>query len=358
MNQREIPRVNWKDGMKVNSSHFRETEQWILHELLRRSALNLDGFSYGLLPADHQLRVSIKMMPDNQVNVSLHCCTAITRGGGIIVVNDQTYPKPEHLVATVPVEKSAYQQFVVLLSCNPEKRVEGGEPDPEETPLRYPQAWLYYGLHIVPAREVEMNHAGAFHLPVARFSVMDGKLETENYVPPCTSLAAHPALLLVQEELVQLSSELRQNLIRLVRQCYGKGSKLLLMKLAEGMVMRLVEIQDELEQDAAHDSPRKLFLLIRQVGRQASLSLTLLPEEERLILLNNMNREGGKLENILNDLLGVPYRHGELLAGFNQLLTAYRLCVTFFRELVYSDEKEVEQFVPTSPGPRVYRGSF
>jgi hypothetical protein len=358
MSQREVNRVNWKDGMKVNSSHFRETEHWILYELSRRSALNLNSFSYGLLPADNKFSASVSMISEQKVKVSLHYCTAITRGGGIIVLNEKTYPEPEHLFTTLDTKEKDYQQFVVLLSCNPEKRVEGGEPDPEEIPLRYPQAWLHVGLHVIPVHEVKMNDAGTFHLPVARFSLIDGKLEKEDYVPPCTCIASHPDLLFMQQEFVQLSNELRQSLIRLARQCYGKAGKLLLLKLAEDMTARLIEIQDELEKDVIHSSPRRLFLLIRKVIRQASLNLTLLPEEERLVLLNKINREGGKLENILNDLLGVPYRHGELLTGFNQLLMAYRACVNFFRELAYTNEEEIKQVVPASSGPKVYRGEF
>lgn len=78
--------VNWIDGMKVNKSHFQQTEHWIADHLKDNIALSLTDYNYGLLPSseevDNSLDYQIEVEQTQFVKITLFSCRAITRGGG------------------------------------------------------------------------------------------------------------------------------------------------------------------------------------------------------------------------------------------------------------------------------------
>jgi predicted component of type VI protein secretion system len=198
--------VNWADGMKINKDHFRSDQQASSWQQSMHSSALLNEHNYGLFPTGLQpYGKNIILTTDNQqqVTIRLLACHAITPGGYLIHIQESTPTAADALMHTLPNLQVPYAQltsadteYYVMLAVNPFNRVPVGQPDMEESQIRQPYTAPSYSLHLVDIRD---NSTGgsplSFHLPLGRIRISEGKLLTdEEYIPPCTSAAAHPAL--------------------------------------------------------------------------------------------------------------------------------------------------------------------
>jgi len=193
--QRTYLPVNWADGMKINKDHFRNDQQANNWQQAMHTRVFINEYNYGLFVSGEAGR-SIVVTTDNQqqVTISMLSCYAITPGGYLVHVEEGN-----SLMALVPGLQMPYAQlasadaeYYVMLAVNPFNRVPVGQPDAEESQLRPPYTAPAYSLHLVDIRD---KIPGDFHLPLGRIKVSEGKvLADEDYIPPCTSVAAHRAL--------------------------------------------------------------------------------------------------------------------------------------------------------------------
>lgn len=195
--------VNWADGMKINKDHFRGDQQASCWQQAMHARAFLNEHNYGLFSsgASYSAGKHIVITTDNQqqVTIRLLACQAITPGGHLIHIQEGTYTETNTLMHVLPHLQVPYTQlasadaeYYVMLAVNPFNRVPVGQPDVEETQLRPPYTAPAYSLHLVDIRD---KNTGDFFLSLGRVKVSEGKvLADEEYIPPCTSVAAHPAL--------------------------------------------------------------------------------------------------------------------------------------------------------------------
>ena len=81
--------VNWTDGMKLNKDHFIEHENWVLDGIRNTASLRLTEFNYGLLYHNDisSLEVLLNVDQNNQLNIKVTDCLAITKGGRYIEID-------------------------------------------------------------------------------------------------------------------------------------------------------------------------------------------------------------------------------------------------------------------------------
>lgn len=199
--------VNWADGMKLNKDHFIDQHRAHTQQLVWSAGAFITAVNYGLLPPVTEGRRSLEIYitPDSQqqVQVRLPYCYAITPGGCIIFIDDET-ALPEAISAAFPMQelKGASGAYLVVLTVNPYKTLPVGDASEEELPPRLPYTMPALTLSLVEEEALNNRRPGAYHLCLGRIWVKDNSLRVdENYIPPCATVSAHPALLRLFEEM-------------------------------------------------------------------------------------------------------------------------------------------------------------
>src|ERR1700754_4664855 len=189
--------VNWIDGMKISSNHFINTDNFI-HDIIRdANSVHITNHNFGLLPPvvneSASLDIQIIERASNQVQIRVNHCNAVTAEGfRIDISRDGPELELNHYFGQENAAENS-ETYYVLLTVNPFERVPSGNPDPEESPLRYPTVDKKYHISIMPASQI--NTRSSQFLEVGKFIKNGNTLQTDiNFIPPCTSILSHPQL--------------------------------------------------------------------------------------------------------------------------------------------------------------------
>lgn len=197
--------VNWVDGMKISQKHLQQTEDYFIDVVRDANNLQLTDYNFGIISPyrGEQLSCDFEITEriTNHVEIELRKCNAVTPGGCRIHINpfDQTeylrldYPFESDIVANENKKKQLF--WDVILVVRPFDRAPIGEPDPEETPPRHPDAGKSYSLLVKPAGQISADEFGMHHLIIGRVTRIGDRYEVDrSYIPPCTSISSHPDL--------------------------------------------------------------------------------------------------------------------------------------------------------------------
>lgn len=200
--------VNWQESMSVGYRHLQQTENYFIERLGDNLSTRLTGYNFGLLPSPDRKNSSsefeISERITGKVEIKLRSCNAVTAGGCRIAYN------PNHLEYLQyahsfeedkePANNPASGYWDVILSVNPFKRIPSGVPDEQENPPRHPDSGEEYRLNIAPQGHTNYDQLGRYHLVIGRIRKYAGRYEVDtNFIPPCTSMCSHPALLAYYE---------------------------------------------------------------------------------------------------------------------------------------------------------------
>jgi hypothetical protein len=238
--------VNWADGMKINKDHFRAEQQAYNWQQALHSRAALNGSNYGLFPTgDPHPGRPVVITTDNQQQVSMRlpACQAITPGGYLVYLREgsvtgehrMTTPVPAPVPSPIPAPALSLPyaglaandaEYLVVLTVNPYNRLPAGTPDLQESQLRSPFTAPTYRLTLVDIRDAGRGTPGDFFLPLGRIRVSDGKLlPDEDYIPPCTCIAAHPALTEWHAELEEFFGQMESFVLRIQQKIVQKGQQ-------------------------------------------------------------------------------------------------------------------------------------
>src|SRR5688500_12885544 len=75
--------VNWKDGMKINKSHFIAQQNAFTYQLAHHTGTLINEYNYGLLPPlsnnGNAIKLFLSIDNQQQVHLRLQQCLAITK---------------------------------------------------------------------------------------------------------------------------------------------------------------------------------------------------------------------------------------------------------------------------------------
>jgi len=217
--------VNWIDGMKIARRHFLQTEDHFTDAIRDTASLFLHSYDFGLLPPFRGQRVSCDFemteRVTRQVELRLRHCNAVTAGGMRIHIQPDAYE--EQLVRTfsfaeeAPQEDGQVNYYSVVLSVNPYERVPAGTPDPEETPPRHPHVLNGIDLVVLPAEQVSAAEMSLNHLVIGQLVRKNGHISVnEQFIPPCTAIVSHPALIRYYEQFSSLLNDIQMSSFRII----------------------------------------------------------------------------------------------------------------------------------------------
>ncbi|GGB00731.1 hypothetical protein GCM10011511_25010 [Puia dinghuensis] len=237
--------------MKINKDHFRADQHANHWQQAMHSRALLSETCYGLFyTGEPQPMRPIVITTDNQQQVAMRllACQAITPGGHLVYVREDSVTAEDRITATIPGLSMPYAQlaaadaeYAIVLTVNPYHRVPTGRPDVEESQLRPPFTAPAFELQLVECRDmrsgggrsdgvrsdgVRSEKAGDLFLPLGRIRVSEGRvLPDEDYIPPCTSVAAHPALTEWHAGLEQFYGLMESYVLRILQKTVQKNQQ-------------------------------------------------------------------------------------------------------------------------------------
>ena len=225
--------VNWADGMKINKSHFIAQDNAHHYQLAQHTGSLLNELNYGLLPAGQgALGLKLFLSTDNQqqVQVRVQQCKAITAGGYYIEFNEDTALHGNNLQAKLVSTavnlrdlKTKTAQYFVVLTVNPYQRVPYGAADGAELPPRIPYTLPLLSVDLVPLEQVTKNVIGPMQLSLGKVVVEDQRVMLEQeYIPPCSSVSSHPELLEIQAGLEQFYGKMELYALQIIQKILQK----------------------------------------------------------------------------------------------------------------------------------------
>jgi hypothetical protein len=239
--------VNWMDGMKINKSHFIAENNASVYQLAQTVSSLLNNYNYGLLPCkSDSANAAVFVSADNQqqVQVRLQKCMAVTRGGYMICF-DESDNEHNRLSASIPdlskpftELKGKSAEYYVVITVGPYKRVPFGKADDAETPPRLPYILPHYELHLVPVKDACEHVLGDFQLAVGKLTVQDQKvLLDDDYIPPCCSVGSHNDLLEVHAAIEAFLGKMELYAMQIIQKILQKKQQnemaLIVQKLCE-----------------------------------------------------------------------------------------------------------------------------
>lgn len=217
--------VNWVDGMKVNQTHFQQTENALLELLAANAALSLHQHKYGLVVDDYG-KSSFDLSWDASLSkLSLKRCKAVTQGGWQIDILPAY--KVEDIIDLNTEEIKAAQTLYVYLKVNPYDRIAIGNPDPSESRTRPPFVIPTYTLGVMAVKN-RMPTSNPFTLVIGKMN-KDGDSFDQldpNYIPPCLSASANEDLLTLSEKMHDDLKSIQKSSVQIIEKIHSKKVQL------------------------------------------------------------------------------------------------------------------------------------
>jgi hypothetical protein len=196
--------VNWVNGMKITSGHFIEMENHFIDRIQHTVSGCINDLSYGLLPVrekETNVPSFLLSLGSNKIKV-LQDLSLITPSGNLI-----------QLLSNMEVDilkpASESETYFLVVSVSPFERTPYGEINENETPLRYPHSIPEYHFELLPLHQ-NLNHVfGEDIVPLAKYNGSFFEEDT-SYIPPCTSIQAHPALIEIYNTAMKTMAELEK----------------------------------------------------------------------------------------------------------------------------------------------------
>lgn len=331
--------VNWKDGMKISEKHFEHLQVTAEERLKDARAMDLEYFNYGILGsgADGKppLELHIRIESRDTVFVEVIQCRGVTEAGDRVeVLARDEHESQATLSKSLKIQESDLKRdepLLITIRVDNEAMQKYGQPDPEESPLRYPYAKPSLSLEtLLPhadSRAVFRNN-----LVIARLLVSKGELSIdENFIPPCKSMRAHTDLRDFAFEYQEFQESIEEDLFKIIRNLGSKEQLTPLAKSVGDLSVNLINTLqlgiDDIKMFGPAFTPAHYVLNAKKMARSLRNSIDLLTNERKEELLNYIQEVidigHGEYTNVNVNLLELDYDH---LSIYTALQTVLHFC--------------------------------
>ncbi|MEX2569331.1 MAG: hypothetical protein WD431_25535 [Cyclobacteriaceae bacterium] len=325
-NQFEYLPVNWVDGMKINKSHFIAQNNAHTNQMALGLSATLNDFSYGLLPISGNVpKITVSIDNQQQVQVRLHQCQAITSGGHLIQIGEGEVANGEAFGTMIPEMSLPFQRLkgkstalYIVLVINPYERNPYGQADLTELPPRLPFSRPGYSLHLIPTVELSSHSIGEYQLPIGKIRVLENNVTLdEDYIPPCAKINSHFELINVHAGMEQFFGKLELNSLQIIQKILQKKQQNDMAQIVHKLCEQVIHFTSFHLGDFKMLGPDQppLYLINRTVGfarlLKNSLDFYIGSGKEELVnyCVEWCGVEKGELEGSLLALSHHPYDH-------------------------------------------------
>jgi len=343
--------INWIDGMKLNKDHFVGLDNWVLDSMRDNTCIQLTDFNYGLLESsgdfDSSLKILVNIDQNNQINIKLTDCRALTKGGIRIEVttqNIQNYQYPaDKLSLDFNVAEASNEMFDIILAVFPEKRIPVGQPNENELPFRHPHIMPEYQLNAVPTKQVNTSQMWKNHITIGKFHVVAREVQfNTEYIPPCTRVDAYPSLTEYYHKLGNTIEKITNALAEYLRKNRSNQNKLEnnLSYVIEKLVFYLTINLSHYKLVLKSQPPIFFIEFFVNFARLFKSALSWLTEYDREEVMNYLSHwvSSRDLDNAAFELMNLEYDHQDIYASVQKVENYLTLVHDLFEKMMFSDK--------------------
>ena len=320
--------INWIDGMKINKTHFLHTDQ--ANNSLRAfdNAYFLTSYDYGLTEFNGSMHQQVISLTDNLLQVNY--CHGITINGVEFILDKSDNLQINIASSMSNIEENPQLSYYVILSLDPRKHTEIGEPDPSELPPRFPFRMPSYNLSLSPNKTEGINHNSGTSLCLGRLLPSNNRLIIdESFIPACSKVRNHQLLMEQYMRVERMLDEILTNATVVVKNAISKKRHGEINDLAsntyylmEKVVFFLSEKMPVIKSIYKEQSPIHIFCLLNSLARIVLSSLACIKSEDKEALLRYFESHLGfkphQFESEMKTLSDMKYRHFELQQCFDE----------------------------------------
>jgi hypothetical protein len=341
--------INWIDGMKLNKDHFVGLDNWIIDGLRDNACMQMTDFNYGLLEctgdSDSSLKLMINIDQNNQINVKITDCRALTKGGVRIEITSQNiqtllYPL-DKLSLDFNVSEASNEMFDIILAVFPDKRMPVGQPVENEIPFRHPFVMPEYQLNAVPTKQVNSSQMWKNHITIGKFQVVAREVHfITEYIPPCTRVNAYSSLLEYYLKFENKVEKISNALAEYLRKNRSSQVKIdtNLTYVIEKMVYYLTVNLSHYKLILKSQPPLYLIEFFIRFARLFKSALSWLSEYDREEVMNHLSHwvSSRDLDNAAFELMNLEYDHQDIYASLLKVENYLNLVHDLFEKMMFS----------------------
>ena len=344
--------VNWVDGMKINKSHFLDSDNANIALISKAASISVNQNHYGLLPEvgsdEAQDSIQLSLDGQNSLSVQINKCKAVTLGGFYIDISNETNSLLDKTGKFTPVtanfdsENITSDAYFVVLDLDPFQKLPIGEANTQEEPPRHPFTIAKYSLNLVPENEVNDTTLGKSFLIVGKV-IFDGEnpeLDL-NYIPPCYSIQSNQDLIYIYSEIGVFFNALEKYCLQIIQKIFQKKQS---NDLA-GMVLAITQNvwqytssiipQYQIEDRIA--SPVKIITKLITLARiiKNSMDTYIGTGKEELVnyLVDWSDTTQGEFEKLLSDMIEIEYKHYDVNQSLDTVAKFSKVMLSLFKKL-------------------------
>lgn len=368
--------VNWTDGMKISERHLVAHDNFILDTIRDTSSLHINNFNYGLLPVettnfieDSYFDVFKTATEDVQVNIK-HCRALTAAGYRIELSNYKTNIK-SLVTQGEQTEEDYREDYYIIISVNPFKRVPFGDIDAEETPPRHPHTRANHTIQLLPEISLKNGDTGGNYIIIGKVTLgADIITVDQNFIPPCTTLHSHPTLISYYNAFAKSMGDIQQYSVKIVQKVAQNKQDSSLARNIKNLCNILSTHFADIYFQYRNMIPQQPPIYLVEVFSGMALKLyhntqTLATEELEEML--NYTYEWSNISpvNLIEELSAVSeinYNHNDCQGNFvmiTQLLHSLEIIFNKLSSLDYIGERKENIIVnekDITPEPKVKRG--
>jgi hypothetical protein len=204
---------------------------------------------------------------------------------------------------------------------SPFNRIPTGTPNPEESPIRYPELAKSYSIAVLPESEVSSQTADSYFLTIGQVYYENGRLSINNsYIPPSSTITSHPALIRYYESFSVLLNDLQLAAFKIIDKTGGRDNITPLGKnirlISEKIVDYIAGLFYEYRNIAHRESPVVLTGYFSSLAHIFFTAIKLIDPREREELLKYFYEwkdvTPGNFEELLAKTIELVYDHKQI----------------------------------------------
>lgn len=365
--------INWVDGMKVSQRHLNDQDNFLIDTIRDANSLAITNYNYGLLPIPNEFTdktiFDVHNTATNDVQLVIKHCSAVTLAGYRIELRDRRV-SVKSLAKSMNMEEDHVDgEYYILVSVNPFDKVPFGDIDPEEIPPRHPNAHANYHIELLPVSSLNSSYSGGNYLVVGKVDFKGNITQVNStFIPPCTSVQSHPALIDYYNGYAKSIGNLQQYAFKIIQKASHKNQNTALAMNVKSLCSVLVNTFGDMYFQFRNVIPYQAPVFLIESFAKLALRLynatqVLVPAELEEMLNYSLEWSEIAPHTLLNQLSTVAetnYDHhncGEPLLHIQQMLKSLEIIFSKLSELDYIGQRKEniivnEQEVSSNTNPK------
>lgn len=336
--------VNWSNMMMINPVHFEQTEDFFIELISDSVASGMDSHRYGLLSPDNGMKSTAKIdileKVTGSVEIRLHQCKAITSGGYLIRFEQE---EDNCITSTYTFNKAEENnEWDIILSVNPYKRILSGIPDEQEEPPRHPDTEPAIELYVMPTGTMNIGKLNAQQLIIGKICKQGQqyKIDTD-YIPPCTCMIAHPVLVQYFNKFSLLMDNLETASKEIIAKVRNKDNPselaLNIEMICKNLMCYISTVYFAFRNKGIYWKPVDIAECFSNLAHIFYVSFSFISVTEKEEMLNYFYEwneiSPGTLDTCLSEVLEMQYDHNNINESMKLIESAFDLIVDLWLKL-------------------------